>query len=160
MALISSKFLKLAVSLGACYLAAFVGSLFTTPKISTWYATLTLPSFAPPESIFAPVWTTLYTLMGISAYVIWLKYDKDHRVRRALALFAIQLAVNPFWSFAFFGYESPLTGLAVIAVLWALIVVTMYEFHKISKTAGILLLPYLLWVSFAMILNFAIWRLN
>ena len=151
---------KLVLSLGACYLAAFVGSLFTTPKIPTWYAALDKPGFAPPDWVFGPVWIFLYTLMGVSAFLIW--QDREHvaEKRAALAVFLAQLVVNAFWSFAFFGLASPLAGFVVILVLLSLIVATILKFDRISKAAGLLLVPYLLWVSFAAILNFSIWRLN
>ncbi len=154
------EFLKLAASLGACYLAAFVGSIFTTPNVPTWYASLARPFFAPPNWVFAPVWTAIFTLMGISAYLVWRKEREDPRVKAALAVFALQLVVNVSWSAAFFGLRSPLAGLVVIALLWALIALNIQKFRAISRTAGALLLPYIIWVSFAAILNFAIWRLN
>jgi len=152
--------IKLVASLGACYLAAFLGSIFTTPNVPTWYASLARPFFAPPDWVFAPVWTALYTLMGLSAYLIWRGGMSDTRVKAALAVFVLQLAVNVSWSAAFFGLRSPLAGLAVIALLWALIALTIQKFRALSRTAGALLLPYLIWVSFAAVLNFAIWRLN
>ncbi len=153
-------FLKLAASLGACYLAAFIGSVFTTPNIPTWYAALAKPFFAPPNWVFAPVWTAIFTLMGISAYLVWREGLRDPRIKAALAVFVLQLAANVSWSAAFFGLRSPLAGLFVIAVLWALIALNIQKFRGISRTAGTLLLPYIIWVSFAAILNFAIWRLN
>lgn len=153
-------FLKLAASLGSCYLAAFIGSIFTTPNIPTWYAALAKPFFAPPNWVFAPVWTAIFTLMGISVYLVWRESPTDPRVKAALAVFVLQLAVNVSWSAAFFGLRSPLAGLAVIAVLWALIALNIQKFRAISRTAGTLLLPYIIWVSFAAVLNFAIWRLN
>lgn len=153
-------FLKLAISLSACYLAAFIGSIFTTPNISTWYAALAKPFFAPPNWVFAPVWTAIFTLMGISAYLVWRESAADPRVKAALAVFVLQLAVNVSWSAAFFGLRSPLAGLLVIAVLLALIALNIQKFRQISRTAGALLLPYIFWVSFAAVLNFAIWRLN
>jgi benzodiazapine receptor len=154
------ELLKLAASLGACYLAAFVGSIFTTPNVPTWYASLARPAFAPPDWVFAPVWTALFTLMGISAYLVWLEAPTDPRAKTALLVFVLQLAVNVSWSAAFFGLRSPLAGLVVIALLWALIALTIQKFRAISRTAGALLLPYIIWVSFAAVLNFAIWRLN
>jgi benzodiazapine receptor len=155
-----ADFLKLAISLSACYLAAFMGSIFTAPNIPTWYAALAKPFFAPPNWVFAPVWIALFTLMGISAYLVWRESPDDPRVKAALVLFVLQLAVNVSWSAAFFGLRSPLAGLLVIAVLWALIALNIQKFRAISGTAGTLLLPYIIWVSFAAVLNFAIWRLN
>lgn len=153
-------FLKLAASLGACYLAAFIGSIFTAPNVPTWYAALARPVFAPPDWIFAPVWTALFTLMGISAYLVWREGLADPKVRAALSIFVLQLAVNASWSAAFFGLRSPPAGLAVIIVLWVLIALNIQKFRAVSRTAAALLLPYLIWVSFAAVLNFAIWRLN
>ncbi|MGB3943748.1 MAG: TspO/MBR family protein, partial [Methanothrix sp.] len=141
-------------------LAAFIGSIFTAPEISTWYATLVRPSFAPPDWLFGPVWTALYTMMGVSAYLVWREGLADPRVKVAMAVFAIQLAANVSWSAAFFGLRSPLAGLAVIIVLWALIALNIQKFREVSRTAGLLLIPYILWVTFAMVLNFSIWRLN
>ena len=152
--------LKLAASLGGCYLAAAIGSLFTTPNIPTWYATLSRPDFAPPDWVFGPVWTALYTMMGISAYLVWREGLADPGVRAAMAVFVLQLAINISWSAAFFGLRSPLAGLAVIIILWGLIALNIQRFRGISRTAGALLIPYLLWVSFAAVLNFEIWRLN
>lgn len=152
--------IKLTASLGACYLAAFIGSIFTAPEISTWYATLAKPSFAPPDWVFGPVWTALYTMMGICAYIVWREGLSDPRVKAAMAVFAIQLAANASWSAAFFGLRSPLAGLAVILLLWTLIALNIQKFREVSRTAGLLLIPYILWVTFAMALNFAIWRLN
>lgn len=152
--------LKLAASLGGCYLAAAIGSLFTTPNIPTWYATLSRPDFAPPDWVFGPVWTALYTMMGISAYLVWREGLADPGVRAAMGVFVLQLAFNVSWSAAFFGLRSPLAGLAVILILWGLIALNIQRFRGISRTAGALLIPYLLWVSFAAVLNFEIWRLN
>lgn len=151
---------KLAASLGYCYLAAFIGSMFTTPNVPTWYASLARPSFAPPDWVFAPVWTAIFTLMGISAYLVWREGTNDPRVKVGLAVFALQLAVNVTWSAAFFGLRSPLAGLVVIALLWALIALNIQKFREVSQTAAALLLPYIIWVSFAAVLNFEIWRLN
>lgn len=152
--------LKLAASLGGCYLAAAIGSIFTIPNIPAWYASLARPDLAPPDWVFGPVWTALYTLMGISAYLIWREGLVDPRIKAALGAFVLQLAVNVSWSAAFFGLRSPLAGLVVILLLWALIGITIKKFWEISRTAGALLIPYILWVSFAAILNFEIWRLN
>lgn len=153
-------FLKLVASLGACYLAALLGSIFTSPNVPIWYAALAKPSFAPPDWVFAPVWTVIFTLMGISAYLVSREGMADPWVRAALAIFVLQLAINVSWSAAFFGLRSPLAGLAVIALLWVLIALTIRKFWTISRIAGALLLPYIVWVSFAAVLNFAIWKLN
>lgn len=156
----SVDILKLVISLILCQLAGFIGSLFTTPAIPTWYETLNKPSFTPPNGVFAPVWTTLFLLMGISAFLVWRKGIENPRVNIALRLFIIQLILNIFWSVLFFGLRSPLLGLVEIIILWTSILLTILYFFKVSKIAGILLLPYILWVSFTAVLNFSIWRLN
>jgi benzodiazapine receptor len=151
---------KLIVSIIICQLAGVIGSLFTTPAIPTWYATLKRPSFTPPNWVFSPVWITLFVLMGIAAFLVWNKGLNDQKVKMALSIFAVQLILNVLWSVMFFGLRSPLAGLSDIAALWVAILLTILCFFKVSNTAGILLIPYILWVSFAAVLNFSIWRLN
>jgi len=155
-----NNFGKLAVSVLVCLSAGFIGSFFTTPSIPTWYATLNKPSFNPPNWLFAPVWTTLFILMGIAAFFIWRKGLKKKEVKSALIIFLFQLIFNTLWSFLFFKFHSPFWALADIAVLWVLILLSLIKFWKINKAAGILLIPYLLWVSFASFLNYTIYRLN
>lgn len=155
-----SESIKLIFSIGICLFAGVLGSFFTTPAIPTWYATLNKPSFAPPNWLFFPVWTTLFVMMGISLYLVWRKGLEDHQVQNALIIFAVQLILNVLWSVAFFGLRSPLAGLIEISIMWISIAFTIMLFMKVSKTAGILLIPYIIWVSFAAILNFYIWRLN
>ena len=155
-----SEILKLFVSLIICQLAGVIGSLFTTPAIPTWYATLVKPTFNPPNWVFAPVWTTLFLLMGISAFLVWRKGTGNPQVNLALRFFIIQLVLNSIWSVLFFGLKSPILGFVEIILLWTFILLTILYFFKISRMAGILLLPYILWVSFAAVLNFSIWRLN
>ena len=152
--------LKLIASIIICQLAGFIGSLFTTPAIPTWYKTLTKPAFTPPNSIFSPVWITLFLLMGISLFLVWQKSLKDQKVKIALLFFAVQLVLNTFWSILFFGLKSPLWAFIEIIILWFAILLTIIKFFKVSKPAGILLLPYILWVSFAAFLNFFLWNLN
>ena len=152
--------LKLIISIIICQLAGVFGSIFTTPAIPSWYATLVKPTFNPPNWVFAPVWISLYFLMGISAFLVWRKGIENPRVNLALRLFIIQLILNSLWSVLFFGFRSPLLGLVEIIILWIFILLTILYFFKVSKIAGILLLPYILWVSFAAVLNFSIWRLN
>ncbi|MDE2038021.1 MAG: tryptophan-rich sensory protein [Patescibacteria group bacterium] len=151
---------KLIAAVAVSGLAGAVGSLFTAPAIPTWYAALAKPSFAPPNWLFGPVWTVLYLLMGVAAFLVWKKGWNGAGVRRALGAFLLQLALNALWSAAFFGLRSPLWGLADIAALWLAIVATMVLFYKVSKPAAWLLLPYLLWVSFAACLNYSLWTLN
>lgn len=155
-----SKIFKLVISILVCQGAGIVGSIFTSPAISTWYITLQKPSFNPPNWIFAPVWTLLFLLMGISLYLIWSKGLEDKKIKTAVFVFGIQLVLNIFWSFLFFGLQSPLYAFIEIVILWLAILLTIISFHKISKIAAYLLLPYILWVSFAAVLNFSILILN
>ena len=151
---------KLLISVLACQCAGFIGSIFTTPSIPTWYATLQKPTFTPPNWLFAPAWITLYLLMGISAFIIWRRGVDNRGVREALIVFLIQLILNSLWSVVFFGLKSPLYGVVVIIVLWIAILFTILKFFKLSTVAGGLLLPYILWVSFAAALNISVWVLN
>ncbi|MCX9082092.1 MAG: tryptophan-rich sensory protein [Candidatus Methanoperedens sp.] len=151
---------KLIFSIFICLFAGFIGSYFTTPAIPTWFATLQKPSFAPPNWVFAPVWTSLYIMMGISLFLVWQKGREDKTVKAAIYLFAGQLVLNALWSFVFFGLRSPLLGLIEIIILWIAILATIMSFMKVSRTAAYLLIPYFLWVSFASIVNFSIWSLN
>jgi tryptophan-rich sensory protein len=155
-----SDLLRLAVSIAICQLAGFVGSVFTRISVGTWYAALKKPSFTPPNWVFSPVWITLFVLMGIAAFLVWNKGLSDQKVRIALSIFSVQLILNVLWSAMFFGLRSPLAGLIEIAVLWIAILLTILYFFRVSNTAGMLLIPYILWVSFAAVLNFSIWRLN
>jgi benzodiazapine receptor len=156
----SSDAIRLAGSVVICMLAGLIGSLFTTPKIATWYAGLAKPSFTPPGWLFGPVWTLLYILMGIALYLVWRKGLAVSGVRTALAVFAAQLVLNAAWSYAFFGAESPLAGLVVIVALWAAIAISIALFAPLSRAAALLLVPYILWVSFASVLNASVYYLN
>jgi benzodiazapine receptor len=151
---------KLVVSLVACQCAGAIGSIATTPAIPTWYATLQKPSFSPPNWLFAPAWITLYLLMGVAAFLIWRKGFKQKGVRAALVIFLVQLVLNALWSVVFFGLQSPLWGVVVIIALWIAILITIIKFFKLSTAAGSLMLPYILWVSFAAVLNIALFMLN
>jgi len=151
---------KIIISIVACECAGLIGSVFTMTAIPTWYATLEKPSFNPPNWLFAPAWSTLYLLMGISAFFIWRKGLDNRRVRTALIIFLVQLVLNALWSIVFFGLESPLYGIVVIVALWIAIIFTILKFFRISTIAGALLLPYILWVTFAAVLNISIWVLN
>lgn len=137
----------------------FIGSFFTTPSISSWYAFINKPSFSPPNWLFAPAWTLLYILMGISAFLIWKKRD-NLKTKQALIFYSIQLILNALWSIIFFGMHNLGLAFLEIIILWMFILITLIKFYKINKTAGLLFVPYLLWVSFASILNFAVWMLN
>lgn len=153
-------FVHLLIAVGVSELAGVVGSVFTVSSVSSWYLTLMKPEFAPPSWVFGPVWTMLYALMGISAFLVWKKGWGRREVRFALGLFFVQLVVNSLWSFVFFGAQNIGGALIVIALLWVLIVLTAIFFGKLSKMAAVLLLPYLLWVSFASYLNYAYFILN
>lgn len=152
--------LKLTIAIIVSELAGIVGSVFTMPSIPNWYATLAKPALTPPSWVFGPVWTTLFVLMGIAAFLIW-KKGTDHKgVKKALGIFAIQLILNTGWSIIFFGLHSAKSAFVEIIFLWLAILATIIAFSKISKPAAWLLVPYILWVSFAVYLNYAIWALN
>ncbi len=144
--------LKLVLSLFLPFWAAFVGSSFTVT--SGWYAALTKPPLNPPNWVFAPVWTLLYFMMGVSLYLAWRRDDE------AIRPFSLQLFLNVMWSLLFFGFQSPSLALICIAVLWYAIVRTIRLFFKASELSAYLLLPYLFWVSFAAYLNYGVALLN
>jgi benzodiazapine receptor len=152
--------LTLAICILICQCVGFIGSLFTRPSIPTWYATLDKPPFTPPNWIFSPVWITLFLLMGISLFLIWRRGFAERKVRIALVCFGSQLIFNILWSVLFFGFRSSLAGFIDIAALWVAIALTIFYCLKVSKMAGVLLVPYIVWVSFAAVLNFFILRLN
>jgi tryptophan-rich sensory protein len=151
---------KLVISLVACQCAGLVGSIFTSPAIPIWYATLEKPPFSPPNWLFAPAWGTLYLLMGVAAFLVWRQGFSKEGVKSALTIFLVQLVINALWSVVFFGLKSPIAGVVVIVVLWVAILFTILKFFRLSVAAGSLLIPYILWVSFATALNIAIWMLN
>jgi len=155
------QWLQLLASIVFClFVGGLLGSLFTTPSIPTWYATLIKPPIQPPNWLFGPVWTILYIMMGIAAFMVWdSKGNKDIK-RTALILFGIQLALNVLWSPIFFTLHWLFAAFVVIVFLWTFILLTMIQFNKISRPAAVLLAPYLLWVSFASVLNLWIWLLN
>lgn len=138
--------------------AGILGSLFTAPNIASWYNTLNKPPITPPSWVFAPVWTTLYVLMGIFLYLFWIKKGKQKQT--IINLFYVQLGLNILWSILFFGLHSPLLGLMGIVVLWTSIVLLIRQSLKQDQKAAYLLLPYILWVSFAGILNLTILAVN
>lgn len=152
--------LKLIGCIVLCQLAGLIGSIFTFEAIPTWYAALIKPPFNPPNWVFGPVWTVLYTLMGISLFLVWKKGDKGFNIKNAVIIFIIQLLLNAVWSAIFFGAKSVLSAFILISLLWIAILLTMIQFNKVSKPAAYLLLPYLLWVSFASYLNLSIYILN
>lgn len=143
--------------LALCFAAAAAGGLAT--DTGAWFDALRKPPWNPPNWVFSPVWTTLYALMAVAAWLVW-KRRGFGAASTALALFLVQLALNVAWSFLFFAAQSPGLAFAEIVVLWAAILATVVAFWRIRPLAGALLLPYLAWVTFAAALNFAIWRLN
>jgi len=151
---------KLLASILLCQLAGVIGSVFTASSLENWYFLLEKPSFNPPSWVFFPVWTTLYILMGISLYLVWEKGLQKPEVKKGILIFGIQLGLNSLWSFLFFGLKSPYYAFIEIILLWFAIFLTILQFRKISKTASYLLLPYIVWVSFAAVLNYYIWILN
>lgn len=150
---------KLIIALVVCQAAGIIGSLFTAPAIADWYADLSKPALNPPSWVFAPVWTVLFVLMGLAAFLIWKRGLDQKEVKLALGIFIAQLALNTLWSIIFFGLKNPGLAFIEIIILWLAILITIIVFGKISKAAAWLLVPYLLWVSFAVYLNFAIWQL-
>lgn len=151
-----NKWLVLAGLLALCLAIGAGAGWITRPAVIEWYPTLNKPSFNPPNWVFAPVWTTLYIMMAIAAWLVW----KAGNAKGALILFFAQLALNFAWSFLFFGARSPWLGLVGIGMLWLALLATVLAFFQKSKPAGLLMVPYLAWVSFASVLNFSIWQLN
>lgn len=143
-----------------CVLLGAAGGLVTAPQIESWYATLEKPGFTPPSWVFAPVWTILYALQGVAAWLLWRAGLENRGVRVALGLFAVQFVLNLAWSPAFFGLESPLVGLVVIVPLWVAIVATITAAWRVDRRASLLLVPYLACVSFATALNYVLWTLD
>ena len=154
------KIFKFIFALLVCQAAGGIGSLFTIPAIDSWYADLNKPSFTPPNWLFSPAWITLFVLMGLALYLILIKDLSQKKVQTALSLFFTQLIFNILWSVLFFGLKSPLLGFIEIIVLIVLVLATILQFAKISKPAAFLLVPYLLWITFAAFLNFSVWQLN
>lgn len=179
-----NKIIKLVVSVLICQGAGIVGSFFTAPAIKTWYASLIKPSFNPPNWVFAPVWITLFLLMGVSLYLVWTKNWKidvaedqqqpgkfwnsfseklwvgEWKEENAKAIFILQLVLNILWSVLFFGLGMFSVAFVEILMLWVTILYTIVNFYRISKTAAFLLFPYIVWVTLAAVLNFSIFWLN
>lgn len=153
------KLIKLFSSIAVSLAAGGIGSLATIPNIPSWYAALDKPWFNPPNWIFGPVWTTLYILMGVSLYLVWVTPSK-RRKQAAYILFGAQLFLNTLWSIVFFGLHAPFVAIGIILMLLISLIVTMRLFWDLSKLAALLLVPYVAWVSFASCLNIAIAVLN
>jgi len=179
----TNNIFKLIVSIVICELAGVIGSVFTASAISGWYAGLAKPALNPPNWVFGPVWTLLYLLMGISLYLVWKNNWKveNHILEgerkpwnylserfwtgswqkgNVIAIFGIQLILNILWSFIFFGLKNPGLAFFEILALWFAILYTIINFYRVSKASAYLLLPYILWVSFAGYLNYSIWQLS
>jgi len=154
------KLVHISISVAICLVIGFLASTATQSSVNDWYPTLNKPGFNPPNSVFAPVWTALYVLMGISAGWVWSKGFHHKWVKTGLYHFGFQLLLNASWSIVFFGFKSPFFALLIIIALLIMIVLTIRWFKVVSKVAAYLLVPYLLWVCFATALNFAIWQMN
>jgi translocator protein len=148
---------RLVASIAACEAAGALGSVFTLSAITNWYASLQKPWFTPPNWLFAPVWLTLYLLMGVTLYILW---GKRQQAGSALAAFAVQLALNVAWSVVFFGAHELFYGFVVIVALWVAILATMVLSYTTSRAAAVFLVPYLAWVTVASALNYYVWILN
>jgi translocator protein len=174
---------KFFTSIIICELAGIIGSFFTIPQINDWYKGLNKPFFSPPNWIFGPAWTTLFVLMGISLYLVWIKkWIPKNKIKsknikiwnlwsrkffvgswqkaNIILIFILQLVLNILWSIIFFGAHSPGTAFFELLMLWFAIIFTIVNFYRVSKTAAVLLVPYILWVTFAGVLNFFIWIIN
>lgn len=148
--------INIAITLGV----GALGSWATLQSVKTWYRTINKPSFNPPDWLFGPVWTTLYVLIGIAAYLVWVRRDKIVHFPRTVAIYLIQLILNLAWSFIFFYLHEIGFALAEIILLLIIIVINGLVFYKINKWAGLIFIPYFLWVSFATILTYNIFMLN
>lgn len=157
-----NKYTRILVLVATCLVIGYFSSLVTQESVDTWFPTINKPSFNPPNWVFAPVWTTLYIFMGIAGGLVWHEIDSPRKqeVKSAMLFFAIQLALNALWSYLFFGLKNPLLALIEIVLLWLMIYETYIKFARINKFSGYLFIPYLLWVSFATVLNASIWWLN
>lgn len=151
---------KLVIAIAIPLLVGAVSGYMTATSVDGWFRIINKPAFNPPNGIFAPVWTTLYIFMGIACFLVWKSSAGSAVKRPALMLYGMQLVLNFLWSFIFFGAHELGWALAEILLLWAMILLTILWFRKISIVAAWLLVPYICWVSFATLLNFAIWKLN
>lgn len=154
------NFFALIISIAITLGVGVLGSMLTVPSVGTWYTTINKPSFNPPNWLFAPVWTSIFVLIGISAYLVWERRASIAHFPRTVAIYAIQLVLNVMWSFLFFYVHSIGMALFEIIVLLIVIIINARVFYKINKAAGLLFIPYILWVSFATFLTFSIFNLN
>jgi tryptophan-rich sensory protein len=156
-----SNIVAFAIALAAPLVVAAIGGYATSSSVSTWYPTLNKPAWNPPAWVFGPVWTVLYLLMGVASWLVWRKRaEQEARVRRALGWYGLQLGLNMGWSLIFFGLQQIGLALVEIVALWSALLITTVKFGRIRRDAAWLLLPYLLWTTFATALNAAIWWLN
>jgi translocator protein len=154
-----NPWLVLMLFVAICLAVSGLGAIFTADSVRNWYPSLDKPKWNPPSWIFGPVWTVLYLMMAVAAWLVWRKGELSD-IKIPLGLFAFQLILNAAWSPLFFGLKNPLAGLLDIIPLWLAILATMASFWRISSTAGVLLIPYWLWVGFATALNFTLWKMN
>lgn len=154
----TKQVVALLVFLGICFAVAGLGSTVTMPATEGWYRTLEKPSWIPPSWVFGPVWSLLYLMMAVAAWLVWRKAGTTPPL--PLALFFVQLALNLEWSFLFFGAKRPDLAFIDIVLLWLAIAATIWAFSRVSTVAAWLMVPYILWVSFASALNFTIWQMN
>lgn len=153
---------SLLVAIVACIAIGASGSVFTAMGLESWYQSLSKPALAPPNWVFGPVWTTLFALMGVAVWLVWREAvgPRAPEARRAIGVFGGHFVLNLAWSAVFFGLQSIVGGLVVIGMLWLTIIVTMWFFGRVDRRAAVVLVPYLLWVSFAAYLNYGFWTLN
>jgi translocator protein len=155
-----SNIFKLVISIAIPVAVGSISGFFTISGVESWYQTIVKPSWNPPNWIFGPVWTTLYIMMGVALYLVWKSDSSGMLKKTAIALFSVQLVLNFFWSFIFFNQHQVSWALVEIIAMWIFILLTIFAFANVSKTAAWLLVPYIAWVSFATILNYTIWQLN
>lgn len=158
--IIKKRLYYIAIAVGVCLLVGFLSSVATQSSVLEWYPRLNKPSFNPPNWLFAPVWSVLYIMMGIAAGLVWARGFHHVWVKTALYHFIFQLLFNALWSMVFFGLQKPFWALLIIITLLILIILTIKWFKVVNNIAAYLLIPYLLWVCFATILNYKIWELN
>jgi benzodiazapine receptor len=156
---LTRSLMGLGVWIGICFVAAYVGAMFTTPSVPTWYSELAKPSWTPPSWIFGPVWSALYLMMALAAWLVWRRGGLAV-ASIPISLFMVQLGLNVMWSILFFGFHMPGIAFGEIVILWFAILATAIAFWRFTPLAGYLLVPYLIWVTFAAVLNFALWQLN
>ena len=155
------KIVRIALVVSTCLLIGYFSGMVTKDSVTTWFPTLVKPVFNPPSWVFFPVWTVLYILIGVAGGMIWNHLETNKElVRKAFLFFIIQLVLNALWTYLFFGLHNPLLAFIEIILLWLFIFETYNQFKKIDKIASYLFIPYLAWVSFAMLLNGSIWWLN